>query len=159
MTGRMSVAPERGTGVSRISCLKVAGVGPRMEDGHLEAVWVHEKRLSVPNRRSTTIWDCERENPLLIHASEKTIAIPTCLQARGFGVSLLFQAQLMTQPAKLFQYDSGQFVLKSPTYTQTHVQEARKLQLVLGAELLGLYASARRKGILVATCSCLLLCM
>lgn len=55
--GRMSVAPEKGTGVSRISCPRVAGVGQRMEDALLEAVWVHEKRLRVPSRRSITIWD------------------------------------------------------------------------------------------------------
>lgn len=74
-------------------------------------------------------------------------------------MSLLFQAWPRTQPGKLLQCDSAQFVLKSPTKTQAHVQEAWKLQLVLGAQLLGLYTSARKKGILVETCSvCCSLC-
>lgn len=152
--GRLSVAPEKARGVSRISCLRVAGLGQRMEMhpwgqfGYVRRGWACPTGEASPY--GTIKW---RENPLLIRASEKTIAIPTCLQARSFGVSLLFKARPMTQPVKLFQRDSAQFVLKSPSSTQTQVQEACKLQLVLGAQLLGLCTSARKKGILVETCS------
>ena len=60
MIGRMSVAPEKGTGARRISCSKVAGVGQRTEDVSPEAAWVHERnswgsqRLSMLIRKSTT---------------------------------------------------------------------------------------------------------
>lgn len=69
-------------GVSRSSCWKVAG-GVRGWGMH-------------PWRQSGCMRRCPageaspygtmkgRENPLLICAREKTIAIPTCLQARGF---------------------------------------------------------------------------
>lgn len=60
MIGRISVAPEKGTGTRRISCSKVAGLGQRTEDVSLGATWVHKKnlwgsqRLSMLIRNSTT---------------------------------------------------------------------------------------------------------
>lgn len=59
--GRMSVAPEKGIGASRILRSQVAAVGQRTEDVSPEEAWVHKKnpcgsqRLSTLIRKSTTI--------------------------------------------------------------------------------------------------------
>lgn len=145
----MSVAAEKG---SEQELMLESGWGcQRMGDAPLEAVWLHEK---MPSRRSITLWDYEgKGKPPPDSCKGENNCYPYLPAGKGFCVSLLLQAWHTTQPVKLFQCDSAQFVLKSPTYTQTHVQEARKLQLVLGAQLLGLYTSARKKGILVETCS------